>query len=123
MKVIVTRPYERPYEKPIAVAAGDPVTPDFNRKTSIGGWVWCTARDGHAGWTPHAWIELSGNTWRMLRDFNALELSISIGELLDVQLEESSFYWAARESGETGWVPVEYVSPADRSRQEARATQ
>lgn len=110
MKAIVIRPYERPYAKPIAVVAGDFVTPDFAKTTPIMGWIWCVARDGRSGWTPRSCLEQSGNTWRILRDFNAIELTVAIGEFLDIQFEESNFYWAVRENGEAGWVPVECVA-------------
>lgn len=110
MKAVVVSHYERPYEDPISVAAGDAVTPDFDKHTDITGWVWCTARDGRAGWTPRAWLVQSGDAWRIHRAFDAIELTVAPGEVLDVMLEESGFFWASKADGETGWVPCGNVS-------------
>ncbi len=109
MKGKVIQSYERPYDDPIAVAAGDHVTPDFHKYTDIKGWVWCTARDGRSGWTPRSWLAECDGEWRMTRDFNALELTVTPGEWLDVQLEESGFYLVKMENGRTGWIPCECV--------------
>ncbi len=54
----------------------------------------------------------SDGAWKVDREFNAIELTIDPGEILEVALEESGFYWASKESGEMGWVPCEYVSSA-----------
>lgn len=117
MKAVVTTPYERPFENPISVAAGDPVVPDFAKHTDLKGWVWCTAKDGRSGWTPHDWLVQSGDHWHVNRTFNAIELTITPGETLELVFEESGFYWAKKENGETGWVPSENVSvlPARQS--------
>jgi hypothetical protein len=109
MRVRVVRPYARPYPDPITVRAGARVVPDFGRETDIEGWVWCIGGDGRGGWTPRAWLSQEDGVWRIDRDFNAIELTIAPGELLDVLEEESGFYRVARAGGETGWVPVDCV--------------
>lgn len=115
MKAVVVKPYKRPYENPISVAAGDALTPDFDRRTDIAGWVWCTARDGRAGWTPRDWLTNADGTWRVMRDFDAIELSVEIDELLVLSSEESGFFWATKQNGEAGWIPCENVSVAEES--------
>jgi hypothetical protein len=110
MKVRVFRPYKQPYLDPISVRAGDRVFPDFDRETDIPGWVWCTAEDGRGGWAPRAWLQQEGPVWRIDRDFNAIELTITPGERLEILEEESGFYRAVKSGGETGWVPVECVT-------------
>lgn len=117
MKGVVVKPYERPYENPISVAEGDPVVPDFAKRTDLQGWVWCTAEDGRSGWTPRNWLVQSGDEWRIRRAFDAIELTIAPGETLELAFEESGFYWATKENGETGWVPSDNISllPARKS--------
>lgn len=110
MRAVVVKPYECPYENPISVAAGAAVIPDFDKRTDIAGWVWCTAEDGRSGWTPHNWLLQSGNTWRIDRNFNAIELSVIRDEMLDTVFEESEFFWARKANGESGWIPCENVS-------------
>ncbi len=112
MKVIVIKAYKRPYENPISVGADDPVTPDFEKRTDIEGWVWCTAEDHRAGWVPRAWLRQVKGAWRVNRQFNAIELTVAVGEELDIAFEESSFFWATKQNGEVGWVPCANVSIA-----------
>ena len=109
MRVRVVKPYQRPYPNPLAVSAGDEVVPDFERETTIEGWVWCTAGDGRTGWTPQGWLVQDGDTWRIDRDYNSIELTIEVGEKLEVTAEESRFFWATNGRGESGWVPSENV--------------
>ena len=54
--------YERPYEDPISVRAGDAVRLDQeeSRSTDIVGWVWCRWPDGREGWTPQVWLVRRG---------------------------------------------------------------
>ena len=110
MKAVVVKAYARPYADPISVAAGESVTPDFARHTDIAGWVWCTAMDGRSGWTPRNWLALTDGAWRIDRAFNAIELTIAPGEVLDLAFEESGFFWATKQDGESGWVPCGNVS-------------
>jgi hypothetical protein len=110
MKAVVLKPYERPYSDPIAVKAGDRLYPDFAKHTGIEGWVWCKAEDGRSGWTPRNWMQRAGEEWRITRDFNAIELNIQPGEILDIGFEQSGFYWVRKSSGETGWVPCVNVA-------------
>ncbi len=109
MRVRVTRPYEQPYPDPISVRAGDHVAPDFGKETDIEGWVWCIAEDGRGGWTPRAWLDQEDGGWRIDRDFDAIELTVEPGEVLDVLEEESGFYRVEKPDGSTGWVPIDCV--------------
>lgn len=99
--------YERPYEDPIAVRAGDAVLLDEaeTRSTDIVGWVWCRGPDGREGWTPQAWLERRGDAWRVRRAFSALELSVEPGDRFVVHFSESGFLFVENPRGEKGWVP------------------
>jgi hypothetical protein len=48
--------------------------------------------------------------WHVVREFNAIELTVETGELLLVSLEESGFYWATNQNSESGWVPCTHVA-------------
>lgn len=110
MKALVVQSYQRPFENPLSVSAGEGVNPNFDQSTAITGWVWCTAEDGRSGWTPEAWLIQSNGKWHLDRDYNAIELTVAVGEFLEIILEESGFYWARTENSESGWVPCENVS-------------
>lgn len=53
--------------------------------------------------------------WCVDRDFDAIELTIVPGEVLEIELEESGFLWVRNQKGELGWVPGECLSFADRA--------
>lgn len=110
MKMIVVEPHDRPYENPIAVSAGERLTPDFYKPTDIDGWVWCTAKDGRSGWVPKQWLTQLKEIWYIDRDFNAIELTVVPGDRLEVEFEESGFYWVRKANGEAGWIPCRHVA-------------
>ena len=99
--------YERPYEDPISVRAGDAVRldEDESQSTDIVGWVWCRGPDGREGWTPQAWLERRGEAWIIQRDFSALELDVEPGDSFLAHFSESGFLFVENARGEKGWIP------------------
>ena len=99
--------YDRPYEDPISVRAGDSVqlNEEESKSTDIVGWVWCRGPDGREGWTPAAWLERRGDDWIIQRDFSALELNVEPGDRFLVHFAESGFLFVENARGEKGWVP------------------
>jgi hypothetical protein len=110
MKAIVIKAYRRPYANPIAVAAGTLVEPDFDKFSEVPGWVWCSAPDGRSGWVPRAWLRERDGHWQITRDYNAIELTVAEGDELDVEFEESGFFWVSARDGSRGWVPQDHVA-------------
>ena len=106
--------YERPYEDPISVRAGDAVRPDEeeSKSTDIVGWVWCRGPDGREGWTPQAWLERRNEEWIIQRNCSALELNVEPGEHFRVLFGESGFLYVENSRGEKGWVPDSAVELA-----------
>jgi hypothetical protein len=96
--------YVRPYPDPLAVRAGGELWPDFSHQTDLFGWIWCRAADGREGWAPEAWMDM-GERCVMTRDFNAIELTVDLGECVGILFSESGFVWCERQSGEHGWLP------------------
>ena len=101
---VTVRAYQRPYEDPIAVTAGEMVHPDPARsaQTDILGWVWCRADDGREGWVPEAWLDPEH---RLVRDFSALELTVEPGERVMPEVSESGFVLCRKLDGARGWLP------------------
>ena len=99
--------YERPYEDPISVRAGDAVRldEDESQSTDIVGWVWCRGPDGREGWTPQTWLERRGEAWIIQRDFSALELDVEPGDRFLAHFSESGFLFVENARGEKGWIP------------------
>jgi uncharacterized protein YgiM (DUF1202 family) len=115
--VRVIADYQAPYADPIQVNAGDEVVIDPQKHTDIPGWVWCTDRDGKSGWVPKTYLEYSGKVGTMRWDYNAIELTIHVGEKLTVHKAESDFYWVTNQKGLQGWVPIAHVESCENERE------
>jgi len=105
----VIKDYRQPYPDPIRVRAGDRVTPDPARETDWPGWVWCTAEDGRGGWTPRAWLRQAGDEWHITRDYDALELTVRVGDAVTPEFAESGFLWVTTPDGRRGWIPESHL--------------
>ena len=98
---VVSR-YTRQYADPIAVRAGEPITPG-KEDHEYPGWIWCTDARGRSGWVPLAIVDRDAGVAR--RDYSALELSVEPGELVTVEEEESGWALCRNATGSRGWVP------------------
>lgn len=107
VQLLVIKSHRVESQDPISVCAGEVVVPDLERRTPMAGWIWCTARDGRAGWTPVSWIDKSSTQWRITRDYLARELEVRPGEILTRELEESGWFLVRRGNGVRGWIPVQ----------------
>jgi len=101
--------YRAPYADPIVVSVGDEISIDSSKKTDLAGWVWCANRAGKSGWVPETYIERQGDLGYMRCDYNAIELTIRVGERLTVHKAESGFLWVTNQAGQDGWVPSTHV--------------
>jgi Variant SH3 domain len=115
--VRVISDYQAPFPDPIRVKAGEKVTVDLGKTTNIPGWVWCTSRAGKSGWVPKDYLELRDTKGLMKCDYDAIELTVHVGELLSAHKLESHFYWVTNEHGRHGWVPVEHVEPVQAGKE------
>ncbi len=76
-------------------------------------YVWCTDRSGHAGWVPDSYLEMSGaHEATGLRAYDATELTVGPGELLDMLEEAGGWLRCRSSSGHEGCVPGDIVEPA-----------
>jgi hypothetical protein len=110
-RVRVVADYQAPYIDPISGKAGDEVVIDRAQKTEYMGWLWCINRAGKSGWVPESYLEERGNLGYLLCDYDAIELSIHVGETLIVHKATSGFLWVSHPCGQTGWVPASHVEP------------
>ena len=56
---------------------------------------------------PKNWVEVEGEQCVLQRDYTATEPNVEEGETVTVLLMESGWGWATKESGQSGWVPLE----------------
>jgi uncharacterized protein YgiM (DUF1202 family) len=54
-------------------------------------------------------VEVEGEQCILQREYTATELNVDEGETVTVLLMESGWGWATNESGQSGWVPLEYL--------------
>jgi len=108
--VRVVAPYEAAYDGSLRLRPGDIVTvgdgddrwPAFR---------WCTTRGGAAGWVPENYLEIRGETGRAVREYDTNELTVVIGERLEVLAEMGGWLRCRHPSGELGWLPAEHTEP------------
>jgi hypothetical protein len=100
------KPYQRSYDDPVALRAGDKVTvdPQKSKDTDVLGWLWVHGPDGREGWAPEAWLAGDGERRTITRDFNAIELNVAVGETLELLIGESGFVWCRTPDGRQGWL-------------------
>ena len=108
--VRVVAPYEAAYDGALRLRPGDTVTvgdgddrwPAFR---------WCTTDDGAVGWVPENYLEISGETGRAVRDYDTNELTVVVGDRLQVLAEMGGWLRCRHPSGEVGWLPAEHTEP------------
>ncbi len=106
----VIEPHRAEFAEPLVVARGERLRCE-RRKTQWAGWLWCAAPDGRTGWVPESWVERTGEAGVMARDYDATELTVAPGDVLDGVLTESGWLLADSPTGRRGWVPLECVEP------------
>lgn len=104
---MVRSDYDRPYENSISVRKGEIVRPvtDGSMETDIMGWTWCVGPDDLGGWVPDSWCEITDEGRRLLRDFDARELTVRTGQRLRLIFSESGFIFAETADGDRAWIP------------------
>jgi hypothetical protein len=65
---------------------------------------------------PEKYVERRDDSYVMLRDYEATERSVSVGEVLAIGEEESGWIWCTNQAGQSGWVPVDNVSTVEDDR-------
>ncbi len=107
-KARVIQEWQVLYPDPIVLKAGEEVKLG-QLDTEWPGWVWCVSEAGKGGWVPEKIIESHDERGRALADYTAAELAVGVGEELTLHNEESGWYWATNEAGQSGWVPASHV--------------
>jgi len=104
----VVKSYESPYTEPLTLPKGERLRWE-PRECEWPGWIWCTTDTGESRWLPKNWVEVEGEQCILQREYTATELNVDEGETVTVLLMESGWGWATNESGQSGWVPLEYL--------------
>ena len=103
-KYRVIADYQSPYMEPFFIPKGERLQIG-ERDSDWPGWVWCTNAEGISRWVPESYIHRDGNKGQAVRDYEATELSVKVGEQLTGEQEESGWVWCTNQAGLSGWVP------------------
>lgn len=114
----VVEPYRSPYLSPILFHVGERVTirREFKEDPDWKDWVWCEGQRGNQAWAPKQYLDMETGQGVFLTEYNALELSVEVGEVLRVHEIVNGFAMAEKPDGRVGWVPLRNLSPVEGRR-------
>ncbi|MFX0056744.1 MAG: SH3 domain-containing protein [Candidatus Hodarchaeota archaeon] len=104
----VIKDYKSPFPNPLILKRGEKLQIE-DKESEWHGWIWSITKSGQSGWIPDNYLKISGNTAVLLKDYNATELTASVGEIYLIEDEESGWVWVTSENGKYGWIPLENV--------------
>ena len=94
-----TAPWRATYDPALKVTAGDPLVIGRG-DDEWPGWIWCLDAKGLGGWLPDDVL----SDGRAIADFDARELAVAEGDLLEPLERRSGWTWCRRVQDQ-GWVP------------------
>lgn len=100
--------YRSPYPEPIMFHEGEKVCigKEFTDDPDWKDWVWCEGEYDNQAWVPKQYLEIDAGQGIFTTDYNALELSVAVGETLKVYEIINGFGMAEKQNGKRGWVPL-----------------
>ena len=103
----VVRDYVSPYPNSMSFLIGElvKVGQEFKEDPDWGNWVWCEGNNKKA-WVPKRYIKILGTNGILERDYDAMELSVQVGEKLIVHEIVNGFGLSEKPDGARGWVPM-----------------
>jgi hypothetical protein len=115
-RYIVQESRESPYSEPVILTKGEAVTvgEEYKEKVYWPGWIWCETADKKC-WVPFQTIEKKQkNLGIMKEDYNATELNVKTGDIIEAEKELNGWVWGKR-SGDNrfGWVPMDILKEED----------
>jgi hypothetical protein len=110
MKIFkVIKEYISSYPESILFKKYETVIPgkEYNYNPNWKNWIWCEGQNNNRAWVPKQFLSLKNKHWVLNQNYDALELSVNVGEKLVVHDEINGFVKAEKTNGEIGWVPSE----------------
>ena len=111
-KYKVIKAYKSPYPDPILFHKGDKVAlgKEFTDDPDWKGWIWCEGENKRQGWAPKHYLDIKDGKGAFKQDYNAMELSIAVGEKLIVHDIVNGFVFAEKANGTKGWAPLKNIT-------------
>ncbi len=106
-KVEVIEAYQTNYTNPIKLKVGETIKiKKWETNPDWLGWVYGVNELGIGGWVSERYIVESNGVATALRDYDATELTVGIGDKLKVYFEEFGWSWCKNSTASKGWVPT-----------------
>jgi len=102
----VIKAYKSAYPDPIIFKKGD-ILSTSPRESDWPGWLWCETTNGESRWVPDAYVNQSDGQTVMRHDYNPLELSVQVDELLTAYEQVNGWAWCINTNKQQGWVPLD----------------
>jgi len=104
----VVKDYESPYPNSIVFQKGErvKVCKEFKEDPDWQNWIWCEGKNGKKAWVPEDYLNSDGRNGMFNREYNAMELSVQVGETLTVCEIVNGFGMSEKPDGSRGWVPM-----------------
>jgi hypothetical protein len=114
-RFLVIRDYCSPYPAPIIFREGEEVAvgQEFTEDPDWKDWVWCQGEQDNQAWVPKGYLAIRGRKGIFIKDYNALELSVTVGERLRIHEIVNGFGMGEKPDGTHGWVPMKVLEPED----------
>lgn len=105
--------YESPYPESIRFAKGEKVKigAKFDEDSGWDNWYLCEGQQGKKAWVPVQYLDINGDTGIINTPYDARELTIHKGEILETFEEINGFAMAVNSKGMKGWVPFRNLAP------------
>ena len=79
--------------------------------------VWCATEDGHHGWVPEEFIEMTGQRSALARRaYDSAHLTVAEDENLHVLEQVDDYLLCRNAAGAEGWVPAACVRELEEER-------
>jgi hypothetical protein len=106
----VIKDYKSPYPDPLVFQRGERVRvgQEFKEDPDWKNWIWCEGNNKKA-WVPKQYINIAGKNGIFNKDYNAMELSVHVGEKLLVYGIVNGFGMSKKTNGTRGWVPIKNI--------------
>jgi hypothetical protein len=70
------------------------------------GWFWCESQEGAWSWIPVEYLDIEGSMGTLTKDYDTLELSVEVGEVLEYVTNVKYWTLCRRSNGSKGWIPT-----------------
>ncbi len=103
-KTIVQSTYQAQFLDPIAFVQGEQVQLQ-QRDTQWPEFIWAIDIRGRSGWVHDSFIDVTAFPTISVRDYDARELSVEVGDEVEIIESLGGWHWCQNKFGIRGWIP------------------